>query len=45
MANTPAANDLVIAQIARVVGSDDLTGDAELIAVLFFYTTNYGVES
>jgi hypothetical protein len=38
--NTPIDADLVIGQIARSVSNDNMTGDAELLGVEIFFTTN-----
>lgn len=37
---TPAENDLVIFEISRVTGSDNMAGDARLIGVKILMTTN-----
>lgn len=37
---SPAEGDLVIFELSRVTGSDNLTGDAKLIGINLFITTN-----
>jgi hypothetical protein len=38
--NTPATNDLVVFEISRVTGSDNMAGDARLIGVMLTITIN-----
>jgi collagen type VII alpha len=38
--NSPAQNDLVPFEISRVVGSDNMAGDALLIGIMLFITTD-----
>lgn len=45
IAGTPAAGDLVVFEVSRVVASDDLTGDAKLIGLMLYVTTNAFNES
>ncbi len=45
IAGTPAAGDLVVFEVSRVVVSDDLTGDARLIGLMLYVTTNAFNES
>lgn len=40
IAGTPAAGDLVVFEVSRVVGSDTMTGDARLIGLMLYITTN-----
>lgn len=40
IAGTPAAGDLVVFEVSRVVASDNLTGDARLIGLMLYVTTN-----
>lgn len=40
IAGTPAAGDLVVFEVSRVVGSDNMTGDARLIGLMLYITTN-----
>ena len=37
---TPAENDLVVFEVSRVVGSDNMAGDARLIGIKLFITYN-----
>lgn len=37
---SPAAGDLVTFQVSRVVGSDNLSADAQLIGIKLYYTTD-----
>jgi hypothetical protein len=43
--NTPIDDDLVIGQIVRSVANDNMTGDAELLGVKIFYTTNAATDA
>lgn len=43
--NTPIDDDLVIGQIARSVANDDMTGDAELLGIKIFFTTNAATDA
>lgn len=43
--NTPAEGDLTIIQVARKTGSDNLTGDADLLNVQLFYTINAATDA
>ena len=45
IAGTPAAGDMVVFEVSRVVASDDLTGDARLIGLMLYVTTNAFNES
>jgi hypothetical protein len=40
IAGTPAAGDLVVFEVSRVVASDNMTGDARLIGLMLYVTTN-----
>lgn len=40
IAGTPAAEDLVVFEVSRVVGSDNMTGDAKLLGVMLYITVN-----
>lgn len=40
IAGTPASGDLVVFEVSRVVASDNLTGDARLIGLMLYVTTN-----
>lgn len=40
IAGTPAAGDLVVFQVSRVVASDNMAGDARLLGLMLFITTN-----
>jgi hypothetical protein len=40
IAGTPAAGDLVVFEVSRVVGSDNMAGDARLIGLMLYITTN-----
>lgn len=44
-ANTPAVGDLCIVQIARKTGTDNMTGDAELLDLVLFFTTNAATDA
>lgn len=37
---TPAAGDLVVFELTRVTGSDNMSGDANLIGIMLYITTN-----
>jgi hypothetical protein len=43
--NTPIDDDLVIGQIVRSVANDNMTGDAELLGVKIFFTTNVATDA
>jgi len=38
--NSPVENDLVVFEISRVTGSDDMAGDAILLGIMLFLTMN-----
>ncbi len=40
LAGTPAAGDLVVFEVSRAVASDNMTGDARLIGIMLYVTTN-----
>ncbi len=42
---SPAEGDLVVFEISRVTGSDNLTGDAKLIGINLFITTNAATDA
>jgi hypothetical protein len=43
--NSPAENDLVVFEVSRVTGSDNLTGDAQLIGIKILYSTNAATDA
>lgn len=43
--NTPVDDDMVIGQIARSVANDNMTGDAELLGIKIFFTTNAATDA
>src|SRR3990167_6801300 len=43
--NTPIDGDMVIGQVARSVANDNMTGDAELLGVKIFFTTNAATDA
>jgi len=43
--NTPIDGDMVIGQIARSVSNDNMTGDAELLGIKIFFTTNAATDT
>lgn len=43
--NTPAENDMVFFEVSRVVGSDNMAGDAILLGIKVFITYNVGNDS
>ena len=43
--NTPAENDLVVFEVSRVVGSDNMAGDALLIGLKLLITTNAATDA
>jgi hypothetical protein len=43
--NSPAEGDLCIIQIARKTGTDNMTGDVDLLDLALFYTTNAATDA
>lgn len=43
--NTPIDSDLVIGQIVRSVANDNMTGDAELLGIKIYFTTNAATDT
>lgn len=43
--NTPAEGDLCIIQVARKTGTDNMTGDVDLLDLVLFYTTNAATDA
>ena len=43
--NTPIDDDMIIGQIVRSVSNDNMTGDAELLGIKIFFTTNAATDA